>query len=288
MIGLNVNTNMEYMDLDTNRFLNLLFDEGQTSCYTESPHGYKVTHSPRREDLFFCINALHPHKDLLPTKEWHDEHSPRRADANVVCLRNFLIEMDDLELDEQIEYVMDQIPVSTVVYSGGKSYHFIISLEEPLSSLQEYKNIAKRLHKLLTKADSTTKNPSRLSRLPNRIRPETGDRQRLYYLGKRINKEDLLAKLPEIETVSYEHTDTQQKSYITPLIIEACMIPTEVMENRGIGGRNAFFYWLGKRMDDVNMEPEKRLKYIGMAYENLEDSTGFAFEEACSAARIRQ
>lgn len=279
---------MEYIDLDTHRFLNLLFDEGQTSCYTESPHGYKVSHAPRREDLFFCINALHPTQDLSPTKEWHDKNMPRRADDNVVCYRNILIEIDDMPLDEQITYVMDKIPVSTVVFSGGKSYHFIISLETPLKSKQEYKILCKRLHKLLSKADSTTKNPSRLSRLPSRIRPETGEKQRLFFLGRRIKNDDLLLKLPKIETKTYEHTETELKSYVTPMIIEACMIPTEVMNNRGINGRNAFFFWLGKRMDDVNMSPEKREKYVTMAYDNLEDISDFPLEEAYDAARVRQ
>jgi len=279
---------MKIIDIEKSKFLELLFDEGQTSCYTESPHGYKVSHSPKSDDLFLCINALHPTQDLAPTKEWHDQYTPRRADANVVCYRNFLIEIDDMPLEEQVDYVTSCIPVSSIVYSGGKSYHFIISLEDKLETLAEYKNVAKRLHQLLDRSDSSTKNPSRLSRLPNVVRPETGKKQTLDYLGSRIKNKDLLLKLPEVEKPPvYERTEQETVSYLSPMILEACMIPDEVMNRSGINGRNAFFFWLGKRMADVNMAPEQKAKYVSMAYNNLISVAGFSFEEAAQAARVR-
>lgn len=275
------------LDLNTHAFLNLLFDEGQVSCFTENPHGYKVSHSPRSDDLFFCINALHPSKDLNPTKEWHDEHKPRRADVNVVCYRNFLIEIDNMPLEEQIQYVTSKVPVSTIVYSGGRSYHFIISLETPLASATEYAEVARRLCKLFPEADRTMKNPSRLSRLPSRIRPETNKKQELHHLGKRVPNKQLLDNLPEIPKIeSKQVTAEEAKIFLSPLIIEACMIPDEVMNNRGIQGRNAFFFWLGHRMDDVNMEPSKKQKYIMMAYNNLKNTKDFPLEEALQAARV--
>lgn len=272
-----------------NKFLETLFDPGQFSCFTESPHGYRVSSGPRADDLFFCINALHPYKDLNPVKEWHSENLPRRADANVVSYRNFLIELDTVPLEKQIAYVRDEVPVSSVVYSGGKSHHFILSLIEPLANADEYRLMARRLLSLFPEADPTCKNPSRLSRLPDRLRPETDKRQELVHLGPRIARPSLEALLPEVELYKPQAPRTAQdvKAFVTPLLISACVEPDAFMSEHSIRGRNQFCYWLGCRFAELNLGMESRHKYLEMAYNNLSDVKDFSFEEAMSAARVR-
>jgi hypothetical protein len=130
------------------------------------------------------------------------------------------------------------------------------------------------------------KNPSRLSRLPNRLRPETGKIQKLEYVGTRIKNSLLLSKLPELPKVEYNNSGNA-KVFLSPLIIEACMIPDEVMNSRGIQGRNAFFHWLGHRMDDVHMSPDKKYKYVTIAYNNLRNTKDFDLAEALMAARVQ-
>lgn len=268
-------------------FLSLLFDEGQTTCFSDSPYGYKVSHEPKSSDIFYCINALHPFKDNAPQKEWHNANVPRRADINVVCYRNLLIELDGMPLEDQVQYVTSLVPVSAITYSGKKSHHFIISLETPLKDGSEYREVSRRLHKLVTKADHSTKNPSRLSRLPFRTRPETNLEQRLIYLGERIPNAKLIKLLPEVPTYSNSSTD-ETRTFLSPLIMRAVMSPDEMMQERGLGGRNAFFHWLGRRLDDVHMDLERKARQVVTAYQNLQDVEDFSLDEAMSAARVRQ
>jgi hypothetical protein len=269
-----------------NNFLDLLFAKDAMTCYTESPFGYKVKSRPYPEDLFFCINELHPLNDLNPTKSWHDKWLPRRADCNVVCFKNFLIEIDTMPLTEQISYVRSRIPVSSIVYSGGSSYHFIISLETPVKTYEEYMNISKRLLLLLTEADPACKNPSRLSRLPGRVRPETDKMQELVYLGAHVNNEVLLSKLPELPVFAPKtYSKDERKMFVNSSILEAIHAPESVMEKIGLG-RNALFFWLHNRFEDNELPYDKRVKFVETAYNNLKDTQDFSFEEACAAARI--
>lgn len=268
-------------------FLELLFNVGEASCFTESPYGWKVSLGPRAEDLYFCVNALHGQKDLAPVKEWHKEYQPRRADANVVSHRNFLLELDEVPLDEQVKYVTDLVPVSSIVYSGGKSYHFIISLTEPVSATK-YKELARRLHRLVKKADRQCKNASRLSRLPGVWRPDTGKKQELVELRSRIELSDLEAVLPEEEKRKSSKPSADKLAYVPQLVIEACIYPDEVMERFNLEGRNLFFYWLFNRMNEANIPLSSRESYVERAYENLRDISDFSLEEARQAARLTQ
>lgn len=270
-----------------NNFLALLFSEAAVSCYTESPHGYKVKTGPAKEDLFFCINELYPDRDNNPTKDWHDRNVPRRADANVCTFRNFLIEIDKMDLSDQIAYVRSRVPVSSIVYSGSASYHFIISLEQALPDYETYMHWSKRLLQLLPEADKMCKNPSRLSRLPYRLRPQTGKEQALIYLGTRIPNAELNARLPdEPKFVRPERTQDEIVSYNSPLISQAQVYPDKLMQERGIQSRNGFFYYLGCRMDELEYDQEKRFRIVQRAYESLYNTTDFTLEEALMAARV--
>lgn len=274
------------MNLSRSKFLELLFESNQASCFTESPHGYKVSMAPSAGDLFFCINALHPTQDLAPTKEWHSQYKPRRADSNVVCYRNFLLELDEVPLTEQIAYVTNLVPVSSIVYSGGKSYHFVISLEEPVSA-KEYRSIAKRLCKLVDKADPMCKNPSRLSRLPDVFRPDTGKKQELVEIRSRVPNSELLGLLPEEQKLERKYSSSSKLQYAPQIVIEACIFPDEVMERFNLQGRNLFFFWLYNRMNDAQIPDTSREEYVERAYENLRDVSDFSLEEAKQAARLR-
>jgi hypothetical protein len=183
---------------------------------------------------------------------------------------------------------MNKIPVSSVVYSGGKSLHFIISLTEPLPNSVEYKNLALRLLKMFPQADKTCKNPSRLSRLPGVIRPETNKMQELRYLGNRVHLAELEPLLPPpLAPRSISFTADQRKNFVSSVLIEASNFPDDFMEKHDICGRNALFYYLGKRMDESNFTQEMREKYTLRTYNNLSDTRGFPLEEALAAARVK-
>lgn len=175
-------------------FYNLLFNPGEGVCWTEKPYGtrvWPVSYYPAYDrENFFCINPLHLQADA----EYPDREGGRRADCNVTAFRNILLEIDSMHWADQQIY-MDElgVPYSTQVYSGGKSMHFIISLEEPCKDIEEYRELVFRILQKVDKADKTTKNPSRLSRAPGAMRGNYA--QSLLYVGERITKAKLDAWL---------------------------------------------------------------------------------------------
>lgn len=184
-----------------NKFLNCLFEPNEFVCATSSPKGTEV--KPLKsidsvKDAFFSINPLYGDKDMLPTESYHSASRPRRADHNVSAFRNILVEMDKISIDEQAAHMKEiKFPFSSCVFSGKKSYHWIISLQTSLSSRQEYIKLVKRVYKAVgnDKVDHSCKNPSRFSRLPFHLRAETGLVQQLRELKERINNDQLEAWL---------------------------------------------------------------------------------------------
>lgn len=269
------------------KFLSLVFDPEDHTCYTQSPNGTEVGWQPLESDLFYCVNSLCPDKDLNPTQAWHRADRPRRADANVIKLRNFLIEIDSMPIEEQRPYMDSlKVPYSAVVFSGSKSLHFVLSLEQPVPTYEQYMDISRRLHRLITHADHSSKNPSRLSRLPFRVRPDTGKMQELIYLGSRISLQALEAVLPKAAP-KRTYTKDEKTAMVSPLLLAAAFSPDETMAKLNIGGRNALFYWMHCRFQELDLSPDKRERFVDQAFNNLQDKSGFSYEEALFAARIK-
>lgn len=165
-------------------FFELLFEPGETTCLSKDPYSINLR-SARNGTYwnFFSINPM----------------TGSRADANVTVYRNILIEMDKLPLDVQLK-LFESMPISTLVYSGGKSYHGIISLQEPCQSRQEYDTLVKRIYAKVLDADQSTKNPSRFSRTPGAFR-DNGKYQDLIWVKQRIPRDALEAWLgPDLKT----------------------------------------------------------------------------------------
>lgn len=267
-----------------NNFLNTLFDPDDHTCFTPSPHGTGVFYEPADQDLYFSINPLHPDKDVNPSMEYHNANRARRADHNVTKYRNFLIELDSMPIDSQIDYVTSKLPVTSIVFSGGKSYHFIISLETPLATKAEYDQVFKRIQTLLPKIDKACKNPSRLSRLPFRLRPETQVEQKLVELNGRIPVDRLLSLLPDVPV--YKHSGKPSNEFISVQLAGAITNPDQCMQEMGIQGRNQFFFWLGCRIKDLDFEYDRAYNIVTRTYANLKNQQNFPINEALSAARI--
>jgi hypothetical protein len=183
-------------------FKSLLFDEDD---YTSAGNLYssKVQSAKSLYDVeFFCINPLHPTEDMSQVS-----NTPRRADLNVTKFRNFMFEMDNSDLSTQ-EFILKEcgIPWTSIVYSGGKSLHAILSLQSTLpgchteDGILQYKQIWERLASKINNfshslklgnnvVDPSSKNPSRLSRFPA-FKAIGRKRQHIVYIGKRIELED--------------------------------------------------------------------------------------------------
>ena len=196
------------------KFLEILFNPGEfifDLSDKEINSYFQFEVSNRLPLPLICLNPLDGNRDNNPTREFHSFDKPRRADCNITKYRNFLIEMDNGALEEQI-YIMEQkyqIPYSTAVWSGNKSVHFIISLKEELTESQ-WRKIAnaltpsnsdreyfKRTNQWLgiQEADSACKNPSRATRVPGIIRPDTNKKQYLIKSFGRVSLDELLTKI---------------------------------------------------------------------------------------------
>lgn len=268
-------------------FLRILFDDGQQTCFAADAKGVAIKPGPGPNDLFFSINAMDPKTDHFPIEHYHAANKPRRADHNVICYRNFLIEIDNMPLSEQLAYVQDKVPVSSIVFSGSKSYHFIISLEQPVTATQ-YAKIASGLHRLLPAADSATKNPSRLSRLPWAVRPDTRLVQELLYLGSRIP----LSKLPEPPASKHTPTHLQKVQnpnvlYVNKQLAQVRTVGVDTYIAEHFAGRNQFFYWLGRRSQELKQTREQKRELVEAYYNMLNNKSGFSIREAYMAARVR-
>lgn len=158
--------------LTADMFFSKLFpEEGAATCFTSKLQGvevYPVSQRPAGMQRF-TINCLHPTENKKPDKP---AHIPRRANINVVVYRNILVEIDSVSKEEQLEWALrTKFPFTTAVDSGGKSIHFIISLDHPLKNEHSYKRLVKRVHEACLVSgivtDGQASAPSQLSRCPN-------------------------------------------------------------------------------------------------------------------------
>jgi len=160
--------------LQLRKFMEVLFNPGEKTGFgTKKDVQFRDQEALTVTDLSyekFCINPL------------RDSHS----DENVTAFRNILIESDVLSLGEQKEYIEGlELPYSTCCFSGGKSYHFIISLTESLSSADDYTKLVRRILQAVPLADQSKANPCRVSRFPFHIRA-SGQEQTLQELHPRV------------------------------------------------------------------------------------------------------
>ncbi len=138
-----------------------------------------------------------PH--IIPNPLDGNEHTTsagtvsRRCDAAVKSYRFALVEFDTLSREEQAAYWFTVItegllPVAALIDSGGKSFHAWVRVDLPDREAWDrvvkagmFDATAGTL--ALQGADSSCKNPSRLSRLPGHYRHEKQRWQRLLYLN---------------------------------------------------------------------------------------------------------
>lgn len=175
------------------KFIETLFFPGEGTCYAKYAMGIKIlpVSEPPNWVQFFSINPL----NLTGDEEGKAQKGlGRRADCNVTSHRNILVEFDKVGLDEQLRYVIEiGMPWSTCVYSGGKSYHFVIALKASLPSRAAYDCLVARIYHAVgtDKVDKSCRNPSRLSRFPGVIRVGSGQEQRLIDVRGKVCHQEL-------------------------------------------------------------------------------------------------
>ena len=153
------------------RFYEILFDAGEYTCFAPNKFGTKtysaLSKGPKEETEFFSIN---PHVK-----------GSTRAGSNISSFRNILIEIDKdsngeiIPRETQLKMFDDlNVPFATMVWSGSKSFHAIISIAGGFEDRAHYSQAVAACYRVLQKNgvpnDEQVKDPSRLSRAANGLR----------------------------------------------------------------------------------------------------------------------
>jgi hypothetical protein len=113
---------------------------------------------------------------------------------NIASFRNILVEFDGMNsIEEQWTYVKEiRMPWSVCTFSGSKSLHFIIALQQGLEQ-ELYSYWARLLVRAVEGADTSSANPNRLSRTPGAARffGSTAVEQELIEVRERVSITDL-------------------------------------------------------------------------------------------------
>lgn len=125
-------------------------------------------------DLFESINPIKQKPEDERMIENITEYYPRK-DIYCESMRNFIFEMDDTLLEEQQALSLKNFNskiVNRVVFSGNKSFHNRVTIDEEPESIEHYKFLWNKINEnyFLGLADTACKNPSRLTRKPGAIR----------------------------------------------------------------------------------------------------------------------
>lgn len=188
-----------------NDFLKLFFNPNETICISPSKYAY---HSISQSDLLFPEVTLESQNEMrdryiVPTSSMTlcaiNPISGDRNDSNVTAFRNFLIEIDDGDVWSQRNYINSlKMPYSICVFSGNKSLHYGICLEESLPDIEVWRIINKWALNIASKADQNTVNPSRSIRVPGAMRLDGKKlEQKLIEIKGRISLDCMLEWLGE-------------------------------------------------------------------------------------------
>lgn len=180
------------------KFLDLLFNEGEMINLCSSKFDTSIMPKEFLDincQVLCCINPL----------------NDTRKDCNVSKYRTFLVEVDTMSLQKQLDYItVLGMPYSCCVYSGNKSFHFGIVLNEDLPNETIYRYLSQWILNVVSQADQNCKNPSRMIRFPCNVRPETGRVQSPYQIKERISLQDLyawLSNFPEKKPIVESKTE---------------------------------------------------------------------------------
>lgn len=197
------------------KILRLMFREGETVCVSPNKYGY---HSIPLENAFKeSVTLVSPdpsrpidtvHGDLLTLVALNPIQG-FRMDQNCYRYRNFLVEIDTGELKSQVEYVKNiGLPYSAMIFSGNKSIHTLISLDQDIPSEKLYRLFSEWILNVATMADHKTKNPSRSIRIPGGIRDgDVKKTQRLIEFRGPVLANDLLKYLNRFEHVRPQYRE---------------------------------------------------------------------------------
>jgi hypothetical protein len=182
-------------------FFKLLFNANENICVQDSQF---ATHSVPLEDILSGNQVKLIATDPKYNRDVNSDNlilaalnpiNGSRLDSNVTNYRSFLIELDVGTLKEQLNTIKHlKMPFTAQVFSGNKSIHTVITLDEDLKTEAQYRLLARWIFAIVTTADDKCENPSRCVRIPEVYR-EPGKKQRLVELRQRVSHKEFFAWL---------------------------------------------------------------------------------------------
>ena len=132
---------------------------------------------------------------------------------NITDFKYALIESDTQDLNEQYALMTElELPIAALVHSGNKSIHAIVRVDA--NNEKDYSRKVEYLFKICKKngldVDTSTKNPSRLSRMPGFIR----GKNRQYLIATNIGKESWDEWVEYVESINDDLPDPEDFSEI--------------------------------------------------------------------------
>lgn len=206
-------------------YLKAIFDDGDLVCPSDTAFDVETYAIEQVSDAdaafeFVCINPF--------------KANTTRRDENVLTFRNILVEMDGISLTEQTELIESKfsMPFTTKVFSGGKSFHYVISLEDPIKTLEHYRQVAQLLMDVLEVADKKCKNPSRFTRMAGANREDKGGvLQELIQVRDRVQLKSLM------EFITRNRTDTAKATAARTSVLEKVQVVSPAVLKEGDKGR---------------------------------------------------
>jgi hypothetical protein len=173
--------------IEIQKFINVLFDEEDTICICRSPSDYFFIKKKDYQGELGKLLAFNPTNPTTKT----------RKNSDVAKFRSFMIEFDNISIKQQYDVILEiGFPHSTITYSGNKSLHIILTLEQEIESQDNYYLYSKWIQNIFQaksyRPDPLTKSPSFLTRFPNVTSDDGFYSQKLLSLQGRVNNSDFI------------------------------------------------------------------------------------------------
>ena len=156
-------------------------------------------------------------------------------------------------LEEQKAYIESmKMPASACIFSGNKSLHYAIVLDEPLPSLEIWRFYNQWILNVMSKSDQQIQNPTRSIRFPGNKRHD-GKKliQAPLFIGNRISQEELFKWLDQFnELKPVKKAPRIMGANIQSGVWIVANLPRDVQDhlNRGVTeSRNATWFYIACR-----------------------------------------
>lgn len=227
------------------KLLDILFNDGEEVYASPDKYSSKWNEEKQNWDIYRpSVPKESVDMDNTVLIGINPIHGIKRSDDGVTAFRSFLVEMDGMTLKQQKDYIEQSgLPYSACVYSGNKSLHFAVTLDQDLPDIETYRYLAKWLLASLPNADQSTKNPSRGIRFPGVRRPG-GKEQQLINTEDRVSLAKLkhfLSKHPNARPKEEKILDISYKNEDYSALSNWVLMGLKEGFDFGIGRNNRWF-----------------------------------------------